>query len=110
MTMYIGVKLVVAKPMLLGQARTEHAVSISKSRHTDSDEGYLVKYPDGYTSWCPKEVFERTHIDYPFDNPDSDTLTPEQRQKNLVDFFTNRVVEDAASLMENQSTQKGNTP
>ena len=30
MTMYIGVKLVVAKPMLLGQARTKRAVSISK--------------------------------------------------------------------------------
>ena len=24
-----------------------------------ADKGYLVKYPDGYVSWCPKDVFER---------------------------------------------------
>jgi hypothetical protein len=22
------------------------------------DKGYLVKYPDGYVSWCPKAQFE----------------------------------------------------
>ena len=24
-------------------------------------DGYVVIYPDGYTSWCPKDVFERTY-------------------------------------------------
>ena len=24
-------------------------------------EGYVIKYPDGYTSWCPKAVFEITN-------------------------------------------------
>lgn len=26
-----------------------------------NDEGYLVKYPDGYESWSPKKVFEEAY-------------------------------------------------
>lgn len=26
-----------------------------------ADEGYLVKYPDGYESWCPKKQFEEAN-------------------------------------------------
>ena len=29
------------------------------SNANPADKGYLVKYPDGYVSWCPKVVFER---------------------------------------------------
>lgn len=29
----------------------------------DGEEGYTVKYQDGYTSWCPKAVFEAANID-----------------------------------------------
>lgn len=28
----------------------------------DGKEGYAVKYEDGYISWSPKEVFEKTYI------------------------------------------------
>ena len=28
----------------------------------DGKEGYAVKYPDGYTSWAPKEVFEAAYL------------------------------------------------
>ena len=28
----------------------------------DGKEGYAVKYPDGYISWSPKEVFEKAYI------------------------------------------------
>lgn len=38
---YIGVKIVKAEP------QEKNGVS-----------GYRVKYPDGYVSWSPKEVFE----------------------------------------------------
>lgn len=27
--------------------------------------GYFVEYPDGYTSWCPKEAFEARHLHVP---------------------------------------------
>ena len=26
------------------------------------DGGYLLKYPDGYVSWSPKEIFERAYL------------------------------------------------
>ena len=28
----------------------------------DGQEGYAVKYPGGYTSWCPKAAFEEANI------------------------------------------------
>ena len=28
----------------------------------DGKAGYAVKYPDGYTSWSPKEVFEAAYL------------------------------------------------
>lgn len=41
---YIGVKIVKAEPEM-----------------KDGKEGYKVKYPDGYVSWSPKEVFEKCY-------------------------------------------------
>lgn len=29
--------------------------------HTDSEEGYVVEYADGYKSWSPKTVFEQAY-------------------------------------------------
>lgn len=28
----------------------------------DGQPGYAVKYPDGYTSWSPKDVFEKAYL------------------------------------------------
>ncbi len=28
----------------------------------DGQDGYSVKYPDGYISWCPKAAFEEANI------------------------------------------------
>lgn len=49
---YIGSKIIKAKPM-------NHKDFMEKQGLQGSDqEGYHVEYPDGYTSWSPKEVFE----------------------------------------------------
>jgi hypothetical protein len=42
---YIGVKMVEAEP-----------------QEKDGKPGYAVKYEDGYTSWSPKDVFERAYF------------------------------------------------
>ena len=40
-----------------------------KGKSEEDEPGYLVQYPDGYTSWSPKQVFEyaykisETHLD-----------------------------------------------
>lgn len=44
MKRYIGTKIIEAEPAKKGDA-----------------DGYFVKYPDGYTSWSPKEAFEEAY-------------------------------------------------
>lgn len=45
----------------------------------DGHPGYAVKYPDGYTSWSPKEVFEKAYLPQGHDG----SRVPEQ----MVDDF-----------------------
>lgn len=54
---YIGVKLVHAQPMTLGDYNTFRGWKIPADEDPGT-QGYLVIYPDGYKSWCPKEQFE----------------------------------------------------
>lgn len=44
MKTYIGTKIIQAEPAMKGET-----------------PGYFVKYPDGYTSWSPKAVFEEAY-------------------------------------------------
>lgn len=64
MVKYIAVKLVEAVP-----------------QEKDGEPGYKVKYPDGYTSWCPKATFEKAN--YPL-SPDGTLST------TVVDNFIQR--------------------
>jgi hypothetical protein len=63
---YVGVKIVFAWPEV-----------------KDGKEGYVVKYPDGYTSWSPKDVFEAAYL--PMGEGNENTVT----QKMVDDFATN---------------------
>lgn len=58
---YIGVKLVGAKPMTY-----EDWMNVEKTApglgHEVPREGYMVQYPDGHKSWCPKEAFEKANL------------------------------------------------
>ena len=54
---YIGTKVIMAEPM------TNYEFAAFKKQPTTSPEepGYKVRYPDGYISWSPKEVFEEAY-------------------------------------------------
>jgi len=55
MNKYIGVKLIEAEPeqkLYKGEYAGEEYMQ----------EGYKVRYPDGYTSWSPKDVFEKAYM------------------------------------------------
>jgi len=52
MDTYIGLKLISAEPCKAQKAAGEYAIG---------SDGYKVMYPDGYTSWSPKEVFEEAY-------------------------------------------------
>ena len=60
MKTYIGTKIIDARPMTRGEYNIFRGWQIPENENPE-DEGYLVKYPDGYISWSPKEVFEEAY-------------------------------------------------
>lgn len=67
MSKFIGVKMVEAAPMTAGQAANKGYRTPVAEKYSDLEaEGYEVTYPDGYKSWCPKDVFEKANR--PIDN------------------------------------------
>jgi hypothetical protein len=60
MKTYVGCKLIKAKPMTRGAYNKKRGWEVPKDENP-KDEGYVVKYPDGYVSWSPKEVFEKAY-------------------------------------------------
>jgi hypothetical protein len=57
MQTFIGVKIVQAEPCSLGDYNHSRGWTIP----ADEDPkraGYYLRYPDGYQSWSPAEVFE----------------------------------------------------
>lgn len=57
---YIGVKRVSAQKMNRGDYNEFRGWDIPSDENPE-DEGYLVEYPDGYISWCPKKQFEEAN-------------------------------------------------
>ena len=60
MRKYIGTKIIEAKPMNRGEYNTYRGWKIPENEDP-TDEGCLVKYPDGYESWSPKKQFEEAY-------------------------------------------------
>ena len=64
MNKYIGTKLIEAEKATLAEAqalKTGACDTIEEARKRfggsdDGNPGYVVKYPDGYISWSPKDV------------------------------------------------------
>ena len=89
---YIGVKMVEAKPMNLGDYN-RYREWTQPENEDPSREGYLVVYKDGYESWCPKEAFEEANVQLIKDQNDLPILKyfsfehlPEQLQKISMPF------------------------
>ena len=54
---YIRMHQIEAEPMTRGDYNKFRGWTIPANENP-ADEGYIVKYPDGYVSWCPKAQFE----------------------------------------------------
>lgn len=74
MESYIGVKKIEAKPMTRGTYNEYRGWTIPENENP-ADEGYLVKYSDGYISWSPKKQFEEAYHEVGV-NPLFDTALP----------------------------------
>lgn len=57
--MYIGTKVVMAKPMTMTEAQKVLGRELKPA--TVEKDGYLVEYKDGYKSWSPKSVFDEAY-------------------------------------------------
>jgi hypothetical protein len=63
MKKYIGTKMVNAEPMTKGEAFKKNLlkIGVNVTEEDSAQDGYAVEYEDGYTSWSPKEVFEKAY-------------------------------------------------
>ena len=61
MKKYIGTKQIEAEPMTRGDAWGKHLLREKPSTANFDDEGYHVRYEDGYESWSPKDAFEKAY-------------------------------------------------
>ena len=59
MKTYIGKKTILAMPMAKSEA--EKVLNRSLAQSNGGEEGYLIQYYDGYKSWSPKNIFERSY-------------------------------------------------
>lgn len=75
----IGIKMVELQPMTANEA----CIRNYKTNGLDgSQEGYEVTYPDGYKSWCPKEVADKAYFKLIEDNNGSIIM-----QKDVENFI-----------------------
>lgn len=65
MKQYIGTKIVSAEPMSKNVWLSAKDGSVSA--YAKDEQGYKVVYEDGYTSWSPKETFERAYTEVTHD-------------------------------------------
>jgi len=61
MQAYVGVKQIEARPLNLGDYNDYRGWTIPEDENPNR-EGYLVRYPDGYESWSPKEAFDKAYL------------------------------------------------
>ena len=77
MERYIGTKLIEAEPCPAWK---------DAGAHKAGEEGYKVRYPDGYESWSPKTVFEAAYLPLTV-NPELKTDKPSVSQEMVDDFI-----------------------
>ena len=77
MQKFIGAKLIEAEPCPAWK---------DFGKHKTGDIGYKVRYPDGYESWSPADVFERTYLPLSV-NPNLRTDAPSISQEMVDDFI-----------------------
>ena len=67
MKQYIGTKIIEAEPAyrcMDGQGRVTITDDPSEAfpNFPSVEDGYRVRYADGYVSWSPKDTFERAYL------------------------------------------------
>ena len=75
----IGIKMVELITMCAGEAQYK---GYKTNGHEGNDEGYEIIYPDGYKSWCPKDVADKAY--FKLDETNDGTKILEQDVENFI--------------------------
>lgn len=90
MDTYIGTKIIQAEPAYRCDGKVyQKSGPYPMSMHME--DGYKVRYPDGYESWSPKDVFERAYLLVTV-NEKLKTTAPSISQQMVDDFIVSREV------------------
>ncbi|NFR85678.1 hypothetical protein FDE85_02540 [Clostridium botulinum] len=81
MNKYIGTKLIEAEP----QQKLYKGEYVGEEYMQD---GYKIIYPDGYISWSPKEVFEKSYlkVDDNSNLPSGVSVVPQMVEDFIVEY------------------------
>ena len=91
MKTYIGTKIIEAAPAIRMGGKVYDANELIPRSMELVEEGYKVRYQDGYESWSPKDVFERAYLELTV-NPELRTKKPSISQKMVDDFIVAKEV------------------
>ena len=91
MKTYIGTKIIEAIPAIRTGGKVYDANELIPRSMELVEEGYKVRYPDGYESFSPKDVFERFYLELTV-NPELRTKKPSISQKMVDDFIVAKEV------------------
>lgn len=115
MRKYIETKQVEAMPMTLGdfvQKTGRNPYDKDIENHEETEQGYHVRYEDGYESWSPKDVFEKASkvADTPLDRMYIEYNELMDKHNKLVLFLGRKDAieiagENQVALMEVQKVQ-----
>lgn len=90
----IGIKMVDLQPMCAAEAK-DKGYRIGDA--LDVDAGYEVTYPDGYKSWCPKEVVDKAY--FQLDESNDGTKILEQDVHNFISICEGGKIGNKTSLV-----------
>lgn len=91
MKTYIGTKIIEAIPAIRTGGKVYDANELIPRSMELVEEGYKVRYSDGYESFSPKDVFERAYLELTV-NPELRTKKPSISQKMVDDFIVAKEV------------------
>lgn len=91
MKTYIGTKIIEAIPAIRTGGKVYDANELIPRSMELVEEGYKVRYSDGYESFSPKDVFERFYLELTV-NPELRTKKPSISQKMVDDFIVAKEV------------------
>lgn len=91
MKTYIGTKIIEASPAIRKGGKVYDANELIPRSMEPVEEGYKVRYQDGYESFSPKDVFERFYLELTV-NSELRTKKPSISQKMVDDFIVAKEV------------------